>query len=192
VAHTKRLTALLLAGALATTAPMAAAVDDLFLRLEGVQGESQDAAHRGEIEILSYTQAMTGPYARGVPVGTPGAASGKITCGPVTITKFVDRASPVLMLMTANAKHVTRAVITFRRPGQPPAEYYKVTLDEVIVTDVEQTNTRVSVPNPAPPRAIEKVSMLAQRYTWEYLMQGPDGKPGRVPTTWDCARNAPG
>ena len=190
--HAKSMGGLLLAVSLATAAPMAAAVDDIFLRLEGVQGESLDAVHKGEIELLSYSQALTGAYARGVPVGTPGSASGKTTCGPVTITKFVDRASPQLMLLVANGKHLPRGVVAFRRPGQPPAEYYRVTLDEVIITEVEQTDTRVSVPNPAPPRAIEKVSMIARRFTWEYLMQGPDGKPGRIPTTWDCALNAPG
>ena len=61
--HTKKLGGLLVVGALAAAAP--AAADDVFLRLDGVRGESTDARHKGEIEILSYTQSFTGPFAHG-------------------------------------------------------------------------------------------------------------------------------
>jgi type VI secretion system secreted protein Hcp len=173
---------LLLAGALAAGAAAPAAADDLFLRLEGVQGESLDARHKGEIAILSYIQAFTGPFARST--AATGAGAGKTTCGPVTVTKFVDVSSPHLILLVANGQHIPRALITFRKPGTP-LEYYKVTLDDVIITEVEQTGS-----SSAAARAMEKVSLIGRRFSFEYVQQRPDGSPGATPKSgWDCVAN---
>lgn len=187
VNHTKKLRGLLLAGALAAAPLPAPAADDIFLRLEGVKGESIDARHQGDIELLSYTQSFTAP-ARATTGG--GAGTGKTTCGPVTITKYVDQSSPDLILFVANGRHIPRAVITFRRPGQPPIEYYKVTLEDVVITEVEQSNSRINFPSPAPPRAIEKVSLIGARFRFEYAGQLPSGSAGAQPKAgWDCVAN---
>ena len=174
---------LLIAGVLTVGAAAPAAADDVFLRLDGVQGESVDARHKGEIDILSYTQAFTGPFARSA-AGT-GAASGKTICGPVTITKFVDLSSPDLILSAANGKHIPNAVITFRRPGANQLEYYKVTLEDVIVTEIEQSESKTAA------RAMEKVSLMGRRFRFEYVQQTPDGRPGGMPKAgWDCVQNS--
>lgn len=181
--HTKNLGGLLLAGALAVTS-LPAAADDIFLKLDGVPGESIDARHKGEIDVLSYSQSLTGPFARGATSGA--AASGKTTCGPVTITKYVDLSSPDLILSAANGRHIPSAVITFRRAGQTPVEYYTVILDDVIVTEVEQTDSRSS----SSQRAVEKVSLIGRRVRFEYTAQRPDGGSGAKPKSgWDCAAN---
>ena len=174
---------LLLAGALAAGAAAPAAADDLFLRLEGIQGESMDARHKGEIGILSYTQSFTGPFAHSAPGA--GAGAGKTTCGPVTVTKFIDVSSPQLILFAANGQHIPRALITFRRSGQAQLEYYKVTLDDVIITEVEQTGSSA-----AAARAMEKVSLIGRRFSFEYVSQMPDGRRGGTPKAgWDCVAN---
>jgi type VI secretion system secreted protein Hcp len=182
---------LLLAGALTATAaaPVPAAADDVFLKLEGVQGESTDARHKGEIDILSYTQTFTGPFARSAS-GT-GAGAGKTICGPVTLKKFVDVSSPDLILNVAIGLHIPTAVITFRRPGganQP--EYYRVTLEDVIVTEIEQTESKIDASNPAAARTIEKVSLIGRRLRFDYVQQTPDGRRGGTPKAgWDCVAN---
>ena len=186
--HTKKLGGLLVVGALAAAAP--AAADDVFLRLDGVRGESTDARHKGEIEILSYTQSFTGPFAHGT-TGTA-AAAGKTVCGPVTLKKFVDVSSPDLILSVANGKHIPTAVITFRRPGgatQP--EYYKVTLDDVIITEIEQTESKIDASNPTAARAMEKVSLIGRRFRFEFVQQAPDGRVAATPKAgWDCVANS--
>ena len=189
VDHTKSWSGLLLAGMLAAAPLAAAAADEIFLRLEGVKGESVDARHMAEIELLSYTQTMTGPNARGTT--SVGAGAGKTTCGPVTVMKYVDQASPDLILYAMNGRPAARAVITFRKSGQGAFEYYRVTLENVVVTQVEQSNSRLNFPSPAPPRAIEKVSLMSQRLRFEYYGQQPDGRVGAAPKAgWDCAANA--
>jgi len=175
------LRSLLLAGVFASgLAAQAIAADDIFLRLDGVRGESGDKVHKDEIDLLSYTQSMTGPFAR----GATSTAPGKAVCGTVTVLKYVDLASPDLVLYALNGRHIARAVVTFRR-GQ--FEYYKVTLDDVIIAEVEQNDSKLNFPNPAPPRATEKVTLMGRRFSYEYAAQKPDGTKGAQPKSgWDC------
>lgn len=179
--HAKtRLGRLLLAGALA--APLQAAADDMFLRLDGIRGESLDEKHKGEIDILSYSHSWTGsdPYQ-----GTD-TRRGKACSTPVSLTKFVDASSPDLFLAVASEKVFPRAVITFRRPGgQNQFEYFRVTIDNVIVTSVVQSGS------PGPGRATENVSLLGTRYQLDYL-QSPTGKAPPPRPGWDCAKNKAG
>jgi type VI secretion system secreted protein Hcp len=185
VEHTKGFGGLLLAAALAASAPLPASADDIFLKLTDVKGESLDARHPGEIEILSYTQSMTGPFAPGATSGA--AAGGKTTCGAVTITKYVDASSPDLILAAANGRHYPTAVITFRRTGQTPFEYYTVTLDDAIVTGVEQSGSRSS----STQRVVEKVSLIGRAFRFEYTAQQPTtgGIGARPKAGWDCVAN---
>lgn len=177
---------MLFAGVLAAVAAPAAAVDDIFLKLDGIQGESTDGRHPREIEILSYTQTFSGPFAKSATPNT-GAAAGKTVCGPVTVMKYVDVSSPDLILNAANGRHIPRAVFTFRRPGKDAIEYYKVTLEDVIVLEVEQSDTKLNFPNPAPPRAIEKVSLIGRRFLFEYTATTATGSTGGRPKSgWDC------
>jgi type VI secretion system secreted protein Hcp len=185
-----RVACLLLAGALAAGGAAPAAADDVFLKLDGVPGESVDAKHKGEIDILSYSQGLAGPFARSG--GGTAAATGKTVCGPVTVMKFVDVSSPDLILSVANGKHIPKALITFRRPGGPnQLEYYKVTLEDVVITEIEQTESKIDASNPAAARAIEKVSLMGRRFRFEYVQQAPDGRPGAMPKAgWDCVANS--
>lgn len=181
--HTKGFGGLLLAAALAASAPLPASADDIFLKLDDVRGDSIDARHKGEIDVLSYSQSMTGPFA---PATAGAAAGGKTTCGPVTITKYVDVSSPDFILYAANGRHLKSAVFTFRKPGQNPIEYYKVTLGDVIITQVTQSDR--SGPSD---RAIENVSLLGRTFDYDYTGQDPKGGSGLRPKAgWDCVANS--
>ena len=178
-----RVASILLASVMAGMPLSAAAVDDMFLKLGDIRGESMDGDHRFEIELLSYTQSMTGPFAR----GATSTAPGKAVCGMVTVVKYVDAASPDLILNVLNGRHIPQAVITFRRPGSKPFQYYKVILDDVIVAEVEQSDSKLNFPNPAPPRATEKVTLMARRFRYEYTAQDLKGGAGAQPKAgWDC------
>ena len=168
---------LLLAVVIAVAAARAAAADDMFLKLGDIRGESKADRHKDEIELLSYTQSMTGPFARGAASG----AAAKAVCGMVTVLKYVDVASPDLLLYALNGEHVRQAVITFLRPGPRPVEYYKVTLNDVIVAAVSQGTSGGS------DRATENVTLMARQFRYEYTQQDATGKLGaRVNSGWDC------
>ena len=88
---------------------------DMFLKLDGIEGESKDAKHAGEIDIESFAwgMAQTGSGHRGT-----GSGTGKVDVHDITITKVVDKSSPSLMLACANGKHIAKGSITVRRAGE--------------------------------------------------------------------------
>ncbi len=61
-----------------------------FIKFDGVDGESRDKNHKGWIEVSSVSQGMAPRDA------ASGLATGKRQHKPVTITKSIDKASPVL------------------------------------------------------------------------------------------------
>lgn len=172
----------LLAGALAAgaAAPVPAAAADVFLKLGDILGESQEAKHENEIEILSYTQTFSNSakIAKGVTTGP-----GKVVCGAVTLVKNIDRSSSEFVRLVVTGAHVPEGVLTFRKPGAPPLEYYRVTMNDVIVTAVDQ------VDNADPAAIIEKVTLLADQFVFEYTRQAPGGGLTTTKFGWDCSTN---
>jgi Type VI secretion system effector, Hcp len=82
----------LLAGALATAAAASIATPvpalaDTFLSLSGILGESTDAKHKDEINVLSFTQSWINTM-------TTSGNQGKVQCGAITVMKNIDRSSP--------------------------------------------------------------------------------------------------
>jgi type VI secretion system secreted protein Hcp len=72
-------------------------VGDMFLMVKGakhgvIKGESQDTAHKGEIDVLSWSWGMQGRPSLG-----GGGASGKATINDLKIVKRLDSASTALM-----------------------------------------------------------------------------------------------
>lgn len=139
---------------------------DIFLKLTGIRGESQDAAHPDEIEVLAWDwsaeQLLT---ARS---GT-GGTGGKCTANDLTIEHYVDRASPTLMLHCLKGSHIENAVLVARKAGGMPLEYLKITLDDVLITRIN------SVANLNMVRPREEVQLSFARIRQEYVVQSAQG-----------------
>jgi type VI secretion system secreted protein Hcp len=157
----------LLAGAVAAGAALPTAAEaDVFLDLEGIDGESQDSKHKNEIDILSYTQS----FRRAATTG--GGTSGKVSIGDITVLKNIDKSSPKLIEAIATAKHIPKATITFRGVGEKASEYYIVRLTDVQITAVDQTD------QPDPAKIVERVQLNAAKFEYEYREQKTDGTLG--------------
>ena len=177
----------LLAGMVAAGAatPIAApAADELFLRIAGIQGESQSKGHEGDINLLSYSQSFTHPAVAGGAGG--GGATGRTNCGEVRVTKIVDRSTPALIGRVVSGKHIQKAVITFRKTGGEQAlEYYTVTLTDVVFTAITQSDASGDSAT-----ILEQLSMSAARFKFDYRPQKADGSAGSALSFgWDCAAN---
>jgi type VI secretion system secreted protein Hcp len=162
----------------------ALAADSLFLKLDGIQGESTDPAHPREIILLSYGQAFTRPAGAPGGGGVPPAAN----CGAITVTKLIDTSSASLIAAVLTARPVPTGVITFRKTGEAPLEYYTVRLTDVLIHSISQSDV-----SPTDPTTIlEQISMSARRFQFEYTPQLADGSLGQTVTFgWDCASNSP-
>ena len=106
---------------------------DIFAKLGDIKGESTDAKHKDEIEVLSFSWGVT----NAPPVGGGGGGAGKATFQDLSIVHRIDKASPQLLLACARGKHLPDATITHRKAGKGQQEYLIVKMNDVIITGVQ-------------------------------------------------------
>ena len=93
---------------------------DYFLKITGIDGESKDSKHKGEIEISSWSFGHT---QQGTETAGGGGGAGKVSPGDFHFTMNVSKASPKLFLAVATGEHFKTAVIVARKAGKEQQEY---------------------------------------------------------------------
>jgi type VI secretion system secreted protein Hcp len=110
---------------------------DMFLKLDGpkMEGEAQDAEHKGEIDVLAWSWGMS---QSGTTHLGPGGGAGKVNVQDISITKYVDSATHALMKCCFTGKHFEKAVLTVRKASgeDKPLEYLIIKMQDLIVTSV--------------------------------------------------------
>ena len=139
---------------------------DYFLKFDGIKGESTDAKHKDEIDVLSWSWGVS--HAGGMGQGG-GGGEGRASFHDFNLTHQVDKASPVLMKACATGEHLKDATITVRKAGKGQQEHLVITMTDVLVTSV---STSVSVEGDA---TIESVALVFAKVDLEYKPQKPDG-----------------
>jgi len=104
---------------------------DMFLKLDAIAGESIDKTHKGEIQILAFSFGAT--QSGSTHIGG-GGGSGKVNFQDISFTKYIDKATPILLQMVANGKHFKQADLVVRKAGEHPLEYLKIKLNEILVS----------------------------------------------------------
>ncbi|MET5116121.1 type VI secretion system tube protein Hcp, partial [Burkholderia pseudomallei] len=66
---------------------------DIFLKINGFDGEAEDATHKGEIEVLSWSWNVS--QHSNMHLGSGGGA-GMATIDDLQFEHYIDRASPNL------------------------------------------------------------------------------------------------
>ena len=154
---------------------------DMFLKMDDVKGESVDSKHKGEIDVLAWSWGMS--QSGTTHVGGGGGA-GKVSVQDISLTKYVDKSSPVLMLSCCNGKHFKEAVLVVRKAGEKPLEYIKITMKEVIIANVSTGGSG------GEDRLTENVTLNFAEFKIEYVPQKPDGSgDAAVEAAWNIAEN---
>ncbi len=155
---------------------------DVFLKVEGVDGESQDDAHAGEIDVLSWNWGLsqTGTMHMG-----GGGGTGKVNIQDLTVTKYIDKSSPNLMKMCCNGSQFKEVLLTCRKAGKNPLEYVIIKLNDVIITSLTAGGSS------GDERLIETVGFNFATVQFDYQPQKRDGSPdgGAITMAWDIAAN---
>lgn len=150
---------------------------DAFLKIEGIEGESTDAKHKGEIEILSWSWGASNPSSSSQ---GGGGGAGKVNVQDFSFVHLYDKASPKLMESCCNGKHFQKVELTVRKSGGQPVEYMKVTFTDILVSSFQVGGNASSDPLP-----MEQVSLNFAKIEVRYLETNRDGKPGGQ-TTGSC------
>jgi type VI secretion system secreted protein Hcp len=137
----------------------------IFARIGTIKGESRDAKHKDEIEVLSWSWGLSQSGSSGQ---GGGGGVGKVSVHDFTFTHHVDKASPMLMKVCATGEHVKDATITLRKAGKGQQEYLVITMTDLLVTSV---STSVAEGD----STIESVGLTFAKVDLEYKPQKPDG-----------------
>jgi type VI secretion system secreted protein Hcp len=159
---------------------MAAA--DFFLKIDGIQGESEDKTHTNEIQILSFSWGVSNA---GSGSFGSGSGSGKASVSDISVQKYVDKSTPNLWKYCFLGKTVGDAVITVRKAGgDAPVEYLVYKLTEVFVSSVQDSGSEGGG------IAMESVSLNFAKIEITYTLQSADGTAGAsTPVTLDVKKN---
>ena len=139
---------------------------DIFIKIGDLKGESIDDKHKDEIQVLAWSWGMS---QSGTTHHGPGGGSGKASFQDISITHYIDKVSPNLMLACANGKHFSEALLTVRKAGEKPLEYLKITMNDLIVTSVTTGGSG------GEDRLTENVSLNFAKFKVEYTPQKKDG-----------------
>ena len=141
------------------------ALVDYFMKIDGVAGESMDAKHRDEIQVLAFRWAEKSP--RDVATGQ---AHGRIHMDPFKVTMNVNKASPKLFLMCAQGTVSPKIIFTARKAGAGQQDYLRLTLLQACVSDFELESEEDTDQLPT-----NRLEFTFRQMEIEYLQQKADG-----------------
>ena len=143
---------------------------DYFLKLDGIQGESQDKTHKNEIEIESFSwgATQTGTASHG-----GGMGAGRVSVQDFNFVMQVNKASPKLFLACAQGEHIKNAILVCRKAGKEQQEYLKVTFTDLLVSSYQTGGAGGGGATP-----IDQISLNFSKMEMEYKEQKADGSLG--------------
>ena len=156
------------AGVLALNANANAAVD-LFLVLEGIQGESQDAAFKGAIDVLAWSWGMS---QSGTTHEGAGGGAGKASYQDISFTHYFDSSSVDFFSSVATGTHIPTATLSVRKAGEAPLVYIEIVMENIIVTSASTGGSG------GEDRLTENITLNFSKFTTKYTKQNPDGSQG--------------
>ena len=106
---------------------------DVHIRFDGVDGESTDRDHKGEVRVLTWGWGVAQAAS---PAGA-GSGTGKATPADLVFTHDYDKASPLLARRCAQGKHFPTVVLSARKAGEGQKDFLKVTMKEVFITSIQ-------------------------------------------------------
>jgi type VI secretion system secreted protein Hcp len=151
------------------------------LKIDNVKGEATDSKHKDEIDVLqwSWGVSQTGTMSHG-----GGGGAGKASFQDLNFVHRLDKASPRLAQACATGEHLKNAIFIARKAGKDQQEYYKVTLTDLLVTNVSPAGSSGDdVPK-------ESVTLNYTKIEFDYKPQKADGSlDASVKFTYDLKLN---
>jgi len=155
---------------------------DMFLKIDGIDGESKDSKHSGEIDIESFSWGAT---QQGSSSHGGGAGAGKVSMQDFHFVKKYDKSSPKLMLACANGQHIPKVVLTVRKAGKEQQEFIKITFTDILVSSYQSGGSHNGELIPT-----DQISLNFAKIESEYKEQQKDGTLGAaVKTGYDLKLN---
>jgi len=138
-----------------------------FLKLDGIKGEATDKVHKEDIAISSFSIGATSQRGSG-----GGGGAGKVSFSSFTITKHIDKASPLLFRAAATGQHIKDATVFFAKAKRGRVtDYLEYKMTNVFVSSIQDGSSRGSG------QPIEQISFNFAKIEETFL--GSNGKPSQ-------------
>jgi type VI secretion system secreted protein Hcp len=139
-----------------------------FLKIEGIAGAATEKDHKGEIPIGGFSVSAQGTQSIGSQ--SSGAGAGKVNIQSFSITKTLDKSSPLLFQAAATGQHFKEAVLSFTHKASGKEQtYLKFDFQNVLISSVQDGNSGGGVPQ-------EQVTFAFQKVQESFIE--PNGKTG--------------
>jgi type VI secretion system secreted protein Hcp len=125
---------------------------DIFLAVQGLQGNSRDINHLGWIDVLSFAWGMTHPT-------RPGGGSA-VCLQDVTLEKHADSTSQMLQEACQSGRHFESMTIDIVKAGSPAVQLTYSLTDCVVSAHEEQGEGK------------ERLSLNFARIEWRWSVDG--------------------
>jgi type VI secretion system secreted protein Hcp len=154
---------------------------DIHVKLDGIDGESKDSKHSGEIDVLGigYKVSQAASMSSGGGGGVGKAAFENLWCD-----HFVDKATPNLLKFASSGKPLKQAVISVSKVGDGAQDYLTITLTDVLIAGVTVIGSTEDA------RLKERFELAYGQIKIEAKEQNADGSLGAAVTgAWNVKEN---
>jgi type VI secretion system secreted protein Hcp len=172
----------MLALVLLTFTLFANAAVQMFLKFEGIDGESNDRDFRNSIDVIAFSEGASNSGSSHL----GGGSAGVPTFQNISIVKWLDASSPTLRLKMAQGALIPSATLSVRaRTGDAPVVFYEVVLKNVRITNFSAGGSD------GEERLSEQVTLGYTEIKWTYTKISEDGSAGAEFTEgWNIQTNS--
>jgi len=142
---------------------------DYHLKIDGIEGESEQTGYEKQLQIESWSFGAT---QHGSSVQGSGAGRGKVSVQDFHFVVQNGKGSLPLFLACCKGTHIPNAVLSCRKAGGDgsPYEYLKVTFQDVMISSFQTGGSNGSDLLP-----MEQISFNFTKITMDYSPQKADG-----------------
>ena len=157
---------------------------DVYLKIDGIKGESADSEHLGWIELTSAQWGVKQPKSATASTGG-GHTAERCEHQTIAISKLADLSSPLLMQTCSAGKTIPKARIELMRAdGQGErVKYYEVELENVLIANISQIVHQGDVLH-------DSIGLKFSQVKWKYSQQKiGGGAGGNTSGGWNLSTN---
>lgn len=137
---------------------------DYFLKLDGIEGESQDEKFKNTVQLLSWSWG--GSNVSSVS-GTGGSGAGKVDLSDFSVMANFDKSTPKFFKSITKGTHIATGTLSAVKSGAEGKPYLKVDFKELFVSGL-QISASSEVPSVS-------ISFSYNEIKIDYSMQNEQG-----------------
>lgn len=156
---------------------------EIFLRLDGIKGESTKNGAVDQIEVFSFSNGASNPSS--VSFGT-GSGAGKVDLSSISLQKQLDKSSPLLFLACCKGTHIATGTMIVREAtgGDTTQTYFQYDMKEVFIDSISWGGAAGGG------KPSESLSVSFKSLQITYWPQKADGSlDTKIPAGWDQSTN---